>query len=58
MASDEHRTQTIDTPAGKAADFVWADRLALLRRWLIGGTILSLLGFALPWFRVSTSYRW
>ena len=32
--------------------------LGSLRPWLIGGTLLSLMGFALPWFRVSTSYRW
>ena len=29
-----------------------------VRPWFIGGTVLSLLGFALPWFRVSRSYDW
>ena len=29
-----------------------------MRPWFIGGTALSLLGFALPWFRVSRSYGW
>lgn len=29
-----------------------------LRGWFIAGTILSLLGFALPWFRISRSYEW
>lgn len=33
----------------------WLDGV---RGWFIAGTILSALGFALPWFRVSRSYRW
>lgn len=41
-----------------AADAAWVGRLALLRYGLVGGACLSLLGFALPWFRVSRSYRW
>jgi hypothetical protein len=32
--------------------------LAPLRGWLVGGTLLSCLGFALPWFRISRSYQW
>lgn len=32
--------------------------LSPLRGWLIGGTLLSCLGFALPWFRISRSYEW
>lgn len=58
MVGDEHRAQGTDNPAVSAADASRVEQLALLRPWLIGGTLLSLLGFALPWFRVSRSYRW
>lgn len=32
--------------------------LSPLRGWVIGGTLLSCAGFALPWFRISRSYQW
>jgi hypothetical protein len=32
--------------------------LSPLRGWFIGGTLLSCLGFALPWFRIGRSYEW
>ena len=47
-----------DTNHAKVAGESRSGHLALLRPWLIGGTLLSLMGFALPWFRISTSYRW
>ena len=44
--------------AASAIDAAWAERLAALRVGVIGGGLVALLGFALPWFRVSRSYLW
>ncbi len=50
------------TPRVESTPSTIADRagrwLGWLRGWFLAGAILSLLGFALPWFRVSRSYAW
>lgn len=32
--------------------------LVQARLWFVGGALASLIGFALPWFRISRSYLW
>src|SRR3712207_6798227 len=45
-----------ETAAGRADGF--EGRLARARLWFVAGALASLLGFALPWFRVSRDYLW
>lgn len=35
-----------------------ADWMTASAGWLVGGAVLSLFGFAFPWFRVGTGYDW
>jgi hypothetical protein len=54
---------TTATQTQPAIDLRWvgfrlADRAAQAQGWFVGGTLLSLLGFSLPWFKHSQGAQW
>jgi len=54
---------TTTTQTQPAIDLRWvgfrlADRAAQVQGWFVGGTLLSLLGFSMPWFKHRESAQW
>lgn len=58
MDDADHPTDPASGPSRQAAGPAWAVWLALARGWFVAGTLVSPIGFAAPWFRISRSYDW
>ena len=58
MDSGEPRSDPLGIPSFGIVETNSRARLAYIRVAFLAGTLVSVSGFALPWFRINRGYSW